>query len=47
VAPTRAVLYLSRTARAHLETGDLDAACAIATEVFTQKHQHQVRPRLR
>jgi hypothetical protein len=30
------VLYLSRTARAHLETGDLDAACAIATEAFTQ-----------
>jgi tetratricopeptide (TPR) repeat protein len=29
-------LYLSRTARAHLESGDLDAACATATEAFTQ-----------
>ncbi len=32
------VLYLSRTARAHLETGDLDAACATATEAFTQNN---------
>jgi tetratricopeptide (TPR) repeat protein len=30
------VLYLSRTARAHLETGNLDAACATATEALTQ-----------
>ncbi|MFF7603133.1 transcriptional regulator [Streptomyces mirabilis] len=30
------VLYLTRTARAHLELGDLDAACATATEAFNQ-----------
>lgn len=30
------VLYLTRTARAHLQTGDLDAACAVATNAFTQ-----------
>lgn len=30
------VLYLTRTARAHLRLGDLDAACAVATDAFTQ-----------
>ncbi|TQE33079.1 transcriptional regulator [Streptomyces ipomoeae] len=30
------VLYLTRTARAHLQLGDLDAACAVAAEAFTQ-----------
>lgn len=30
------VLYLTRTARAHLQLGDLDAACAVATNSFTQ-----------
>lgn len=30
------VLYLTRTARAHLELGDLDAACAVATDAVTQ-----------
>ncbi|MET9388218.1 hypothetical protein ABZY09_46445 [Streptomyces sp. NPDC002928] len=30
------VLYLTRTARAHLQLGDLDAACSVATEAFTQ-----------
>ncbi|WP_128380406.1 helix-turn-helix transcriptional regulator [Streptomyces cavernae] len=30
------VLYLTRTARAHLQLGDLDAACAAATDAFTQ-----------
>ncbi|MFF3146019.1 transcriptional regulator [Streptomyces sp. NPDC057927] len=30
------VLYLTRTARAHLQLGDLDAACAVATDAFTQ-----------
>lgn len=30
------VLYLTRTARAHLRLGDLDAACAAATDAFTQ-----------
>ncbi|MEV5784602.1 transcriptional regulator [Streptomyces sp. NPDC052287] len=30
------VLYLTRTARAHLQLSDLDAACAVATDAFTQ-----------
>lgn len=30
------LLYLTRTARAHLELGDIDAACATATEALTQ-----------
>ncbi|MEH0420524.1 transcriptional regulator [Streptomyces sp. B21-083] len=30
------VLYLTRTARAHLQLGDLDATCAVATDAFTQ-----------
>ncbi|MEV4042797.1 transcriptional regulator [Streptomyces sp. NPDC049744] len=30
------VLYLSRTARAHLELGDIDAACATATDALRQ-----------
>lgn len=30
------VLYLTRTARAHLQLGDLDSACAAATDAFTQ-----------
>jgi hypothetical protein len=30
------LLYLTRTARAHLELGDLDAACETATEAFRQ-----------
>jgi hypothetical protein len=30
------LLYLTRTARAHLELGDLDAACATAAEAFHQ-----------
>lgn len=30
------LLYLSRTARAHLELGDLDAACATATDALRQ-----------
>ncbi len=29
-------LYLTRTAQAHLDLGDLDAACHTATEAFTQ-----------
>jgi hypothetical protein len=29
-------LYLTRAARAHLELGDLDAACATASEAVTQ-----------
>ncbi len=30
------LLYLTRSARAHLELGDLDAACAVATDAFHQ-----------
>jgi len=30
------VLYLTRTARAHLQLGDLDAACAAAADAFAQ-----------
>jgi hypothetical protein len=30
------VLYLTRTARAHLQLGELDSACAVATDAFTQ-----------
>ncbi|MFD7409224.1 transcriptional regulator [Streptomyces sp. NPDC059866] len=30
------VLYLTRTARAHLQLGDLDAACAVATNAHAQ-----------
>ncbi|WP_101831425.1 transcriptional regulator [Frankia canadensis] len=30
------LLYLTRSARAHLELGDLDAACAAATDAFHQ-----------
>ncbi|MET7826974.1 transcriptional regulator [Streptomyces sp. NPDC005386] len=29
-------LYLTRTARAHLQLGDLDAACAVASNAYTQ-----------
>ncbi|MFE2536871.1 hypothetical protein [Streptomyces sp. NPDC059371] len=29
-------LHLTRTARAHLQLGDLDAACAAASNAYTQ-----------